>query len=1213
MPRKYLLQRFETCSETWSWSTDILTTVSNSEQRIALRDYPAESVEFNYRFGDDGSTNDGLTLVNGQDATIRNLNDLIVARDEIIVPMWQYADHVATASFSDSLTVSISVPSASKSPFYSAQYETALLLTSAGWYIVSVSSWNPSTGSGTFKFGTPPGISPATFLEIVPLRLGTITDEGKVSIFRYGEGSDCSLKAKLYRPPQGARQLTIQGEGLNPGSYLSLPIFDLRGESNVSLTIKHGTEFQETESNFPYYVSRWTEPQFELSLTHKFNRYNSTTLGKLRGFLGFIRGAQGLFWLPTRHDDFEVLATVGTTAATLRGRQYYDLWWNSNCKALCLDTGLDAIKVMQITDVDLNEAGNTEILFHTSTGWTNPIRQVSLAFPVRLKSDDVKFEHFARHSKVAFSCVSVQIAWTPSAYGDPVLDLDFSNPLATIVSNEFDALPNSGTLGGTFTAASTTQRPNVNYWRGKKSALTRGDSSPWEAMLAPNLTDYAFLTKLEAYCVSVRFEIPAVSVGIRYILSGVSAPYLRLYADLDGSITVRNPNTLTSAAGVLVSGGRYTAQIVKAVSGLTTVYVDGVQVSSANTSYNNAAWTTPLEIGSSNSRGGIKLGRVLIHRGNLSATKREQIRAQLEADWPDTDPLLLSVDGSDENATFDATGLGYETIPATGETTGVFASSRQLNPQQAAANGLPGPRFASGAFNPLTLPSSPGAVPFLWAEADQSATYSGAVMLTDVPALPITISGRASKEFPIIRVKITQGGARGYAKFAISTDGGLTYRPEQYTAETVTFGPYAITFPFGDYVTGQYAEPYATGMADLSSEGNDLVPYGTGLRVAPTQINGRAAWLATDPAVPTYTRFFQRATLNNSRNITGGNRMTVIIVGDFGPTPSDAILMGGDFGARCCYVNASNIPSIASSAHGTGPSSVTANKPFVFVGRWNGASSQLTIKQLGLADISATVNPVDPASVSLDAISWGGIVSTLSYLCEGYKFGAIYAVDETAGAISNADMGYLVDGFCSSYGLSASFAADLLQAVLDNGNSELTYLHNNTRNFAVCFAMRVDNVPSSTFTVFESVNAAGNAGFRTTFNTSTNQLSVSMIGASTTTKSLTLPTNLSSNAFIIELRFTFGASSNVAVWVNGLLSGTLSFSTHTYSSATQDTAPIIGASGRGFAVFELLIRSDFTSQADYLRKKWFPYLWVNLLTNLSDDAITNTDSDLIGA
>ncbi|UOF80378.1 virion structural protein [Caudoviricetes sp.] len=1208
--RKLLLQPFESVTETLVWRTDVIPTVTGSEQRIALKDEPDEILEVTIDFGSPGqSFLFGESSLLGKDALIRSLSDLIAARDELSVPCWQYSDCPDSASFSTVTQLDVSFWNPTKTPFYTAQLEQVLVRVKGGDYLGRCGSWDPVTASGSIVFTTAPGFDANDVLSIIPVRDGLITENSRETLFRATDGGTVSFSMLLERLYDGTlANRTLVGQTENRASYLSDLIVDFRSnDSKFAIGVQHGTTKIETESGFPFYVSRWVESKLTFDLKSKFKRYGTNEWDRWKAILAECRGSQGEVWLPTMRDDFEVVSTVGSTAVTLKGRQYFDLWSaNTLCRALALNTGLNNVRVVQIVDVDLDDSGNTTCIFHTSTGWANPIVQVSLAFHVRLSSDSIQIKHDARTSELSISAISVPTTWTPKSVGDPVVDVSFDDSGATVVSGAYDSIPNRGTLGNAFTAPSAGQRPTRAYWRGKpcfwadvtNDALTYSGSG----------VDLGFLRESFYSIVSIRFEATAVGGSTRYLWNSISAATYRGYIKTNGSFEVDMGGTgvLTSAPGLIVQGNRYSVAVYRTPTH-AYLYIDG-SMSASTSIVNGSGITIALEFGARTTASGLRIGRVLIHKGFISATKREAIRAQLEADWPQTSTETLTVDGSNASATFDASAEGYETIPTSGELSGRFESQGQLNPSIAAANGLPAPRFSSIAFNPLTLPGSAGAVPFLWAEPGKSVTYTGAVFNSN-PSIGVQILGDGNDEWPTIAIEIKSSGLLGYAQFAWTIDEGVTWSNWLYTAENVYVGPFRIVFPFADYEVGHFVRALASTIVDHSAEENDLTVYGVpGLRVVGNDLNNHAAWLPTNPEDPALTRFFQRALLANGRIMTG--RQTFIVVGNFGATPVNSVIVGTNFTGRTVYIQPDGKPSISSSAHGIAPTAVTANAPFIYVARFNGASSSIVVKQLGTADISATVNPVDPAAVPFSAIAWGSIVANTTYLCEGMKFHALYAVDESAGAISDSDMSYLIDGFAQKFGFPSSFAADLLTAVLDNGAGETTFFHNNSRNYQLSFVVRFDESGSDTLTLFECVNAANTAGLRVKFDAVANSLTIDMVGAATTTRtqSLAAINPVRGCEFIFDLQFTSGASPSFAVYVNDILAGSLSFTGHTFATATQTGAATIGK-GRGFSVYEFMIRSDFTRQSGYLREKWAPFLWADFVTDSAGDFVTDSEGD----
>lgn len=955
------------------------------------------------------------------------------------------------------------------------------------------------------------------------------------------------------------------------------------------------------------YGLRWSKPQ---------NIPNARRMtGRLpfwRNFLNRLRGSQGVFWLPERRSDFTIVSSVGTVGCVLAGRQYYDLWSETNVKALCLDDEVNPLRVVQVVDVELDGSGNTVVQYGADYGIT--AKTVSLAFPCRA-SDAATFTHDSQFSDITLDATSVRFdGFTPLALPVPAIDVAGDDPGRVIISSAIDSIPDQGTIGGVWTAAASGQRFFPTVWRGRNSAYM-GTGSRW-FVPGPALTNYDWLClRAQDMTLIARVKATALSFGsANGLLMTLAGNTFRFYI-------VNNELTLQCAGGVSMttSGAAIPATgdlsiMLRRKGGVTSIYISLTQGSPFVFLLSSAAAgsATAINIGTLilgwNGFTRFTLGRLRIWKSALLSGQYEFARQQLVTDWPDRTPELLKIDGSV------GTYLAGETVsvPVSGEYPGTMLPL-SAKPEQAPANGLYGPRFDGGAYNPTSRAT--GKVFGYW-RTDVEPEYTGTVYATGTGINGVTINGIGNVDFPVLWIRTAPGlgGPRDLASYQYSVDSGVTWSlPELYAASLV-IGPFIVTCPDGTYADDHLYKALVTNIPDFSGEANHLGMYGAGMTVNAKSLNGRSGWLATGPSGGVGQ--FQRALLTNSRSIGVSSRMTMIVVGNSGPTPNDSILVGADYSARVVYIQPGGTPSIASSAHGALASPVTANKPFIYVARWNGASSNIQYKQLGMADLAGVVNPVDPAAIPFTAFAWGGIVSNLAFPCDGMTFYACLAVDEStgAGALSDADLGYHIQGLCREYGFPSDFADDFLtSSVL--APADLTFLHDNSINWALSLACNFDATLSPSLVVFECVDAALTMGFRFSFNSATAAVVCEFVGASgTTTQSLVIGylfEQLQNQKMVIELRFTRDAVNPfIEVLIDEVSKGSLSFSGHIFNAATQ-TAAIKYGRGRGFALFECLVRSDFTSQAKYLRNKWFPGLWADLVLNINGDLIVNADSDLI--
>lgn len=479
MARKILSHEWEIGStETLKWSTDVISSINRDEQRISLLEYPDEIVDVAIKYDESGTfAIEGQGALNGQDSIVNSLSDLIECEGEIELPMWHLADtiqitgtnwntgtRIATISFSSAFT-----------PFETKVGEFVLVLVGSTWRKAEVVDYNVIWVQ--VDFGSNTGAAIASLRKIVPLRNG-LAQSTSQTLVRWANSADIRITARLER---GERVGFGTSYTLNTSSSFDWPIVELRGfQDSLSIQVESGNELINTPTNFPYYVTRWSEAALRFSYANEFNRY-STQYRFWRQLFTTTRGSQKPFWVPTRRSDFEILAMVGVAGIRLRGRQFFDLWTSTNIKALCLDSGSNPICVRVAATCEL-DGEDTVVGFDEDLPWANPVIQCSLAFPCRLDGDTVQFKHDRHYSEISFSLTNVNVTYSQG--GSSPVD---ANLLAHIDNSSsyakfdryarYSQVTNEGTIGGLLTPIN--EGPSVSVLNSLRAmAFNSGEFDP---------------------------------------------------------------------------------------------------------------------------------------------------------------------------------------------------------------------------------------------------------------------------------------------------------------------------------------------------------------------------------------------------------------------------------------------------------------------------------------------------------------------------------------------------------------------------------------------------------------------------------------------------------------------------------------------------------------------------------------------------------------
>jgi hypothetical protein len=473
MPRKLLSHPYEKgATETWAWKTNVLESVTGDEQRIAIREYPDETLALTIGFGDDGQQIfDGEPEISGQEAIVRSLDDLIACRGEIEVPLWHLADSIVSAEWTSG-TQFAGITLSSETPFYVSLGEDVLVEIGATWRRATVTAY--ATTSATLDFGEDTGAAAADLTQVVPLRTGLIPDLSSLQFARAAHAAQASFNVLLDRR-QGRTGLAdgMNAVALSTDTPNGWPLLEPRGiASGLELRIDQGLETIAGPSGFPYYVTNWTEAKLKASTADTFRRYQGNRFRYWRTLLATLRGSQGAFWFPTRRGEYHVLsADEDLETITVEGRAFVDLWSETNLKAVCLDSLDGDLAVRQVTACELS-GDNSVLGILGGWGFSDPVLQLSLALPCRIDGDSVTWT-YSNSASIDLNLVSVPYEFPaledPIDWGGLLAQIDASSAFVEFDGEaRYETVPIVGELGGEVTRVYANAGPEqapANYLR----------------------------------------------------------------------------------------------------------------------------------------------------------------------------------------------------------------------------------------------------------------------------------------------------------------------------------------------------------------------------------------------------------------------------------------------------------------------------------------------------------------------------------------------------------------------------------------------------------------------------------------------------------------------------------------------------------------------------------------------------------------------------
>ncbi len=442
------------------------------------------------------------------------------------------------------------------------------------------------------------------------------------------------------------------------------------------------------------YLERWHKSPSVISERRISGRYLFW-----RSFLDRLKGSQGRFWLPTRRADFEIVS-VPTGGVVLKGRQYFDLWNETNLKALCLDNGVDPLKVVQVIYAEIDDNGNSVAYFQSFIGLAT-ITVVSLAFPCRV-SDSQNWTHAAYSSDLAITAQTIQITFTPQVVPTPIVDVYPDNAGAVTGGSpvSFSSIPDAGSYGGNWTQATFGNQPFRSYWKDRRSAIFQSLDR-----LEPSvpMTQFDFLRyRFADFTILFRFRLNLVSTSNWGMLMTTAGNGWRWYIDktLNRFTFENGGTTMATAGGSVPQTGDFSALMTRK-NGVTTISLSMAQGSPFALLLSSAAAGVavpdaigPLVIGWLGSNAIQYLGQMQIWNVALTSAQAEIARKQLCERWPDIGVELWRMAGDDSGAVLSAP-FNYDSIPCTGEYAGT-AGFIVDKPARKIVNGLTAPKFVQG-------------------------------------------------------------------------------------------------------------------------------------------------------------------------------------------------------------------------------------------------------------------------------------------------------------------------------------------------------------------------------------------------------------------------------------------------------------------------------------------------------------------------------------
>lgn len=612
--------------ESWKYKVDVIPSVTNFQQRISLNAYPIEVINLENHYDRETNLLAGEFEIVGKNIQITALRDIILAKGEFTLPLWQYRGEITSQTWTTGTQV-ISV--GISDPFWSYAEEKVLLYhTNGKFYVAEIQSYGSNVGTINFESNT--GLT-NDFIFVVPLR--DAVAEG--SDFTFGN-SGVFMKAGLSATLLTSKNRKSLGNTnliKNETTY-AIPIFDKRkAELEFEIRLESGIQFLEGDG-FPFYVTYWKEPSFTTDVF--IQGYRNVLMPYLRGFFEVVKTSKG-FWLPSRNNEFQFKANLSNSGVLFEGIHYYEFWRQTNLKALAVHTDTD-VDIVRVVDCQVDENGNSLAIFNKTVNFE--FTEATLCFYGRVNGD-ITFTHANQITQCEFKFESLPINFYLSDIPDPIVWYKTDDPSSEITAGEFVYLLNKGTQSPN-SAFLGNLRPNVDYWVGKISAMfNNGESFEWQP--TPSFVEEPNFT------INFRYEYSAsqtnrtlVKIGSVYEISVTGSTLL--FKRGGREITLTSP---------FVVGNKYTIQHI-CTNSLDEAFINGVSVGFSNASLGSISSSgLKLQISSDvNARGASGMIPEFRVYTLLTEPQRNIVKSELELTWPDEAVVAAHFDGSADDCEF---------------------------------------------------------------------------------------------------------------------------------------------------------------------------------------------------------------------------------------------------------------------------------------------------------------------------------------------------------------------------------------------------------------------------------------------------------------------------------------------------------------------------------------------------------------------------------
>ena len=350
-------------NETLEWLTDIMTSPTGAEQRRALRPYPRRTVDFD------------VALFNTERAYADNLLETY-GGGRWWLPLW-HEPYLPAPTINAGAT-SIIIPTPNK-----IQWDAAVIWVSP-FECRLVEVRNATSTRIVLDNPLPKSFTNAV---VYPAVVAQITDQP-----RFTKVNDSTWTGEMRFELHDEDPKTLAAPVAN--SYLGFPVLSLAPNESDRLDVSYERmlETLDNKTAHPVYLDTAGRP-FPLC------KYSWMITGRqaTRDFEAFLKGLCGRakpIWVPTFHQDFEVVSVAGNIL-TVRNCGYVQTGGPRREKQyLCVQT-LTGPVYRRITATSVS--GGNEVLTLTGSipGGASPdqIIQVSFMSLMRLNSDTLQLEH----------------------------------------------------------------------------------------------------------------------------------------------------------------------------------------------------------------------------------------------------------------------------------------------------------------------------------------------------------------------------------------------------------------------------------------------------------------------------------------------------------------------------------------------------------------------------------------------------------------------------------------------------------------------------------------------------------------------------------------------------------------------------------------------------------------------------------------------------